>query len=252
MTATDHRPHSRACGMHAHPHGTQCHRNCPTCGGRPVTAASYPAPTSDAEAVGERLATPDDVWGPAGAGHVARYQLAAGYCRPGDIVLDAACGIGYAAPILAPSGSHVRYLGIDRRPPDGGWPQTVRNGQPWTNSSVTYMTADLTTLDWCRDLAPEGFDVAVSFETLEHLDNPGPLLTALTAARRYIVASVPVVPTTEHNPWHLSDWEPGQLAQVLAMVDPDWVHLQTWPQPAELAEVVVMGRRSTLPHLADW
>lgn len=28
-------PHSRACGTLAHPHGTPCHANCPTCGGKP-------------------------------------------------------------------------------------------------------------------------------------------------------------------------------------------------------------------------
>lgn len=31
-TAPDNRPHSRACGIHPHPHGAACHRNCPTCG----------------------------------------------------------------------------------------------------------------------------------------------------------------------------------------------------------------------------
>lgn len=28
----DERPHSRACGMHAHPHGPACAADCPTCG----------------------------------------------------------------------------------------------------------------------------------------------------------------------------------------------------------------------------
>jgi len=32
--AVDQRPHSRACGMHAHPHGPDCHSNCPTCHGK--------------------------------------------------------------------------------------------------------------------------------------------------------------------------------------------------------------------------
>jgi hypothetical protein len=30
----DERPHSRACGFHPHPHGMQCSKDCPTCGGR--------------------------------------------------------------------------------------------------------------------------------------------------------------------------------------------------------------------------
>lgn len=36
----DRRPHSRACGWRPHPHGTECHTNCPTCGGRDVPAAN--------------------------------------------------------------------------------------------------------------------------------------------------------------------------------------------------------------------
>ena len=27
-------PHSRACGIHPHPHGSQCSTDCPTCLGR--------------------------------------------------------------------------------------------------------------------------------------------------------------------------------------------------------------------------
>ena|SRR6478735_9709535 len=30
----DNRPHSRACGWRKHDHGTDCHTNCPTCGGK--------------------------------------------------------------------------------------------------------------------------------------------------------------------------------------------------------------------------
>lgn len=29
-------PHSRACGIRRHDHGSECHSNCPTCGGQPV------------------------------------------------------------------------------------------------------------------------------------------------------------------------------------------------------------------------
>lgn len=30
----DERPHSRACGIKRHEHGTECSENCPTCGGK--------------------------------------------------------------------------------------------------------------------------------------------------------------------------------------------------------------------------
>ena len=41
-------PHSRACGVRKHLHGTECSTNCPTCHGRPMPGAASPA--------GERLA----------------------------------------------------------------------------------------------------------------------------------------------------------------------------------------------------
>jgi hypothetical protein len=38
-----------------------------------------------------------EMFGRQTAGHEARYALAAGFLRPGDVVVDAACGIGYGA-----------------------------------------------------------------------------------------------------------------------------------------------------------
>jgi uncharacterized protein (DUF1778 family) len=35
-------PHSRACGIIPHEHGTDCHTNCPTCGGRPFPEGTTP------------------------------------------------------------------------------------------------------------------------------------------------------------------------------------------------------------------
>ena len=34
------RPHSRACGPRKHDHGTDCHRNCPSCGGNKIVLIS--------------------------------------------------------------------------------------------------------------------------------------------------------------------------------------------------------------------
>jgi len=37
----DHKPHSRACGVIRHEHGSACHSNCPTCSGFSGTAPNY-------------------------------------------------------------------------------------------------------------------------------------------------------------------------------------------------------------------
>jgi predicted RNA methylase len=59
----------------------------------------------------ERI-TPE-MFGRPTAGHEARYALAAGFVRPGDVVVDAACGIGYGALLLDAHGD-VTYYGVDR------------------------------------------------------------------------------------------------------------------------------------------
>ena len=56
MISTD-GPHSRACGMLAHPHGALCSTNCPTCHGRVETYTSNPLPDTAALDV----ATHDDL-----------------------------------------------------------------------------------------------------------------------------------------------------------------------------------------------
>ena len=38
----DSRPHSRACGWRAHPHGSACHPNCPTCHGTDPEPGNVP------------------------------------------------------------------------------------------------------------------------------------------------------------------------------------------------------------------
>jgi hypothetical protein len=38
-------PHSRACGMQEHPHGTACAMDCPTCHGRAAELSGYAHPT---------------------------------------------------------------------------------------------------------------------------------------------------------------------------------------------------------------
>lgn len=48
------RPHSRACGILPHDHGTRCSHDCPTCGSGPTeppTVATYRIKDSDVQAI---------------------------------------------------------------------------------------------------------------------------------------------------------------------------------------------------------
>lgn len=151
-------------------------------------------------------------------GHHFRYHLAAGFCPPGSIVMDAACGSGYGAAILG----DVEYIGVDIDPP---------------SEPVHYLQADLTA-EWEHDFP---FDVFVGFETIEHLVDFKPYVKLAKRARRHIILSAPIVPTTHLNPWHLHNFAPGEVAALI--VDEEWDLFQSALQPAELSEVYVFARR---------
>jgi SAM-dependent methyltransferase len=174
--------------------------------------------------VGERItaATPEGDR----CGHEFRYRLAAGFCHPGDVVLDAACGAGYGAVLLR-AGRVIRYIGVDRDLCD----------VPAGNPSLNFREADLES--WEPDF---DFDVFVGFETIEHLEDCSAYVRAAKQARRWIAISCPVIPTVGQNPYHRRDFEPGELPSLF--VGDEWELYQAVPQPSELAEIYSFRRRA--------
>lgn len=122
-------------------------------------------------------------------GHVIRYHLAAELVRPGDQVLDAACGLGYGSYVLAQATRCASVLGVDG-----------------SEYAVSYAQQNFGAADdrlafrhgWLPDdlaaLPDESFDLVISFETLEHIENPTGLLAEFSRLLRpggRIIASVP-------------------------------------------------------------
>lgn len=161
---------------------------------------------------------------PAPEGHRWRYHLAAGFLEPGDTIIDAACGIGYGAEIIQ-TRSSADYIGVDR---------DVSETTPLPGCQ--FIEADLRT--WT---SPVGFDVFAGFETLEHLTDYRHYVAHAKQARRWILVSVPVVPTTHLNPHHCHNFAPGAVAALF--IDDRWRLWQSVLQPAELSEVYVFGRQ---------
>jgi SAM-dependent methyltransferase len=153
--------------------------------------------------------------------HVARYEWAAGLIRHGEIVLDIACGIGYGAELLAPR--HCRYLGVDK--PGASSPTFACFG--------AFVEADIE-----RWEPPGEFDVALCFETLEHVPSPDRLAAILGDAGRLVLLSVPTVPTVGENPWHLHDFTVDDIPPLF----PDWVVAERWEQPDARSHVWAFAR----------
>jgi 2-polyprenyl-3-methyl-5-hydroxy-6-metoxy-1,4-benzoquinol methylase len=142
--------------------------------------------------------------------HILRYQWAAGYVRPGDRVLDAACGLGYGSYVLARLSEASSVLGIDGS--DYAIDYASRNFAeilPKIGFRSGYLPQTLTN-------EPDGsFDTIISFETLEHVEDPKALIAEfhrLLSPGGRLLVSVPNDWSDESgedpNPFHLHvyDW----------------------------------------------
>jgi SAM-dependent methyltransferase len=130
---------------------------------------------------------------------VERYAFAARYAHAGRL-LDLACGAGYGARILADRADpDATILGVDLSEAAIGYAR-----QHYAGDRLDFETGDAMSF---RD--PEGFDGIVSIETIEHLPDPPGFVARLVALLRpggVLVASVPVTPSVDANPFHLHDF----------------------------------------------
>lgn len=153
--------------------------------------------------------------GPRSDAHMARYALAAAWVRPGDTVLDCACGYGYGTAILAACSRGGRFIGVDVEP------EVIRYASDHfsTASPVEYMHGDAGNLDSISDAS---IDVLVTFETIEHVRD---YQAFLREARRVIkpdgriIAGVPNLWMDETgkdpNPYHYHVFDYPKLRAAL-------------------------------------
>lgn len=93
------------------------------------------------------------------ASHLFRYTWALPYAY-GKMVLDAGCGSGYGADLLATVAQGV--VGVDYDPE-----AVIQNRKTYGNrKNLTFAAMEVTT----AGLADESFDLVVSFEVYEHVD----------------------------------------------------------------------------------
>jgi len=150
---------------------------------------------------GERLQPGSELFGVDLARHRAAYVYANVNAR-GARLLDLGCGTGYGTAELADSVStRIGIFGLDRVRPAAGSRRT----------NASYVRADLRGIPFADD----SFSTIVSFQVIEHLEDPRPYLAAIARmlepdGTAYL--TTPNVLTSDGvNPWHVHEYEADEL-----------------------------------------
>ena len=117
--------------------------------------------------------------------HLARYNYALGYARAKK-VLDASCGSGYGVDLMYDVSKEV--LGVDVSVEAVEYAKKRYRGK-------------FEVVDLDKDFPDGKFDLVVSFETIEHLDNPDFFLENVKKNSKKFLFSIPI--STLH-PYHNS------------------------------------------------
>ena len=151
----------------------------------------------------------DDWSSPVARSHLYRYYAARGYVEPGDVVVDAACGVGAGTELLSSIAKKV--VGIDRDAEVIEY--AMHNHKKENNYFIVGNLDQLEKLPEC--------DVFISLETLEHLRYPGSVVWKMKdVTRKKIFLSTPVVPTKHVDSTHLQDFTEAQIIEMF--VDEKW------------------------------
>lgn len=154
--------------------------------------------------------------------HMARYAMAREWCR-GRRVLDLACGEGYGSRLMRDWGA-VEVIGVDVSQ------VSVEAAQHrFGREGIRYLCGEAESADTL--LVGEQFDLIISLETIEHLNDPIAYLRALARLRApggVILISCPndwwYYPTdAERNPYHVRKYTFDEFMALVTSVlgEPD-------------------------------
>lgn len=184
---------------------------------------------------------PDDVTGRETLRlHLERYEFAARQARGGR-VLDMACGVGYGSRLLCDRATEpTEVIGVDISEPALDYARSH-----YARDGLRYRGCDA-----MRFEDPDGFDLIVSLETIEHLPNPAAFVRRLPNLLRpggVLVASVPTTPSVDLNPHHTHDFSEASFRRLLAPLG--LVEFDAFRQVQPVAIATILLRRET--RMAD-
>lgn len=149
--------------------------------------------------------------------HVIRYDWACGYVKPGDRVLDAACGLGYGAHVIRNLTGAAKVIGID------GSEYSIKYANKMYGvgeNQADYLFGMLP--DILASFPDASFEVVVSFETLGHVEDPQALIdefNRILVPGGRVIVSVPNDWSDrtgeDPNPYHLHVYDWAKLKRQL-------------------------------------
>lgn len=138
--------------------------------------------------------------------HLARYEWAAMQLNGTQKVLDIACGVGYGTHVLAEAGHKAMGMDID--------PEAIEYARKhWAHPDAEFSVQDASAMP-----TDEHYDVAISFETVEHVEDPLPLLKSLRQCADRLLTSVPnedVFPYRDGILYHHRHYTKDEFAALL-------------------------------------
>jgi SAM-dependent methyltransferase len=146
------------------------------------------------------------------AQHLSRYVFAAPYAA-GRRTIDVACGAGYGSSLLRARGaSSVTGIDISEE-------AIAHAKREYAADGVSFLHGDVSLVSGAGPA-----DCIVSFETIEHLDDPETLLapvSALLGTAGVFIVSTPVrrggaLSDRPANPFHVREWNEEEFDRLLA------------------------------------
>jgi 2-polyprenyl-3-methyl-5-hydroxy-6-metoxy-1,4-benzoquinol methylase len=137
--------------------------------------------------------------------HKARYAFAAKHIAGGRI-LDLACGVGYGARFLKDALPQPQLVAVDLV-----YDTITYARRRYATDGLTFLVSNAMTF------MDKPFDAIVSLETIEHLSEPDifmrRIVTRPLRPDAVFVESVPVTPSMDANPCHLTDFHSSPVLQ---------------------------------------